>query len=142
MAFIGKLGDNQARAYRAEASIMWARFEDLAHVQEFVDSITATEWWTDTYPHVVRVDVVKSLSRTSSMGRPCEDKNSGVIGIAPHDLNLQVVIHEMAHTVTTKSPEGHGAPWAQNFLQITLNIIGRDAYIELKNAFDKEGVAY
>ena len=137
MPMVGTRSEQQQGVYDAESTTALGRtFASIEDAQVFVDSITASDWWTDCYPDVVRVDVTKQRENSPCIGTV--EGTVGIIALNSYGLCERVIIHEVAHTVEPKA--GHTGPWVRANLNITYRVRGSDAYMDLYNAYTAEGV--
>ena len=135
MGMIGTRSEQQSAVYAAEGRVQAGRqFVDHDQAQMFVDSITASDWWTDCYPDVRRIDVVVQREDAPNVAAD----RSQTIGLNSRGLNERVILHEMAHVVTPGA--GHTAPWVRERMNLTYRVLGSERYMELYEAFRAEGV--
>jgi len=137
MPMVGTRSEQQQGVYDAESTTALGRtFASIEDAQAFVDSITASDWWTDCYPDIERVDVVAQRENSPCVGTV--SGNVGKIALNTYGLCERVIIHEIAHTVEPNA--GHAGPWVRASLNITYRVRGSDAYMDLYNAYTAKGV--
>jgi len=132
---VGTRSKQQQAVYTAEGRVSEGRrFMDHDAAQMFVDSLTASDWWTDCYPDVSRIDVVRQRENSPNVASTTSNK----IGLNSYGLCERVILHEVAHIV--EPDVGHNGPWVRAFLNLTYRTMGSDSYMELYEAFTNEGV--
>ena len=137
MGLVGTRSDQQQAVYDAEEATSRGRqFANIEDVQAFVDSVTASDWWTESYPDVARIDVVKQRENSPCIGTITG--NIGKIALNTYGFCERVILHEVAHTVEPNV--GHNGPWVRAHLNLTYRMRGSDAYMDLYNAYTAEGV--
>lgn len=132
--------------YRAEWKIRkisnGRAFDSIEDVQQYVDALTASDWWT--FDHVRRVEVfaLRPTHRsTAGCAVTAHEKSAGAIHIAPSGMNESTVLHEVAHTVCHEGA-GHGPKWVQAYQTLVYRVAGPQAYLVLHQAFQDAGVLF
>ena len=127
--------------YAAEATLDPSRaLGTVVRVQEYLDALCASDWWSERFPGVVRIEVVGIRSScVEAVGRPEPERNAGVIGVTPDGRNELTVLHEVAH-VLCRPDAGHGPDWARTYLELAYRLMGTDAWAALRDAFVSRGV--
>lgn len=127
--------------YAAENSLHPGQhFGDIAQVQEYVDALCSSDWWSERFPGVVRIEAVAIRSRcVDGVGRPEPEHNSGIIGLTRDGRKELTVLHEVAHAVCRPDAE-HGPEWVRTYLELTYRVLGTDSWAALRDAFIARGV--
>lgn len=138
----------QQECYSAEATVdNGRRFASAAEVQEFVDGLRDKLWWTAQGYHlaVLRIEVGTSRStKHAGVGRYEKEAGAGRIELTSHGLCMRVVLHEVAHVLAQAQhgSKSHDPWWARTYLTLVSLVMGTDAYLTLRAAFDLHGVDY
>jgi putative metallohydrolase (TIGR04338 family) len=115
-------------------------YDSVVQVQEYLDSLCATDWWTRRFPNVVRVEAVRIRSRClEAVGRSEPERNSGVVGITTGGQRELTVLHEVAHVVCRPDAR-HGPAWARTYLELVYRVLGTETWAALRDAFLNRGV--
>ena len=138
-----ELGPHQAALYAAEAESIdglgrrWRRRDE---VQAYVDAVVDSEWFGRHWDHFVRCTVerrghgsVWSTNHSLDAGGPAGRPTEGVILLATRGLTQPVVLHELAHLLSSPG-SGHGPPFAATFLKLVRHEMGFFAYADLLHA--------
>jgi putative metallohydrolase (TIGR04338 family) len=122
--------------YAAEATLDPGRtFGTIVQVQEYVDALCASDWWSERFPGVVRIEAVSIRSRCAqAVGRPEPERNAGVIGLTRVGRKELTVLHEVAHALCRPDTE-HGPDWVRTYLELAYRIMGTDTWAALRGAF-------
>lgn len=136
----------QHACYAAEDSLERGKlFKSVADVQRFVDAMRDERWWIlQRYPlYVIRIEV-GAAKGTSSVGWFDKDKGAGRIELVAQHLDTKTVLHEMAHVLASAvhRSKSHDPWWARTYLTLVSCVMGPEAYLALRNAFDAKGVDY
>lgn len=131
----------QARVYEAQCDVSrGVVFTNITAAQDYADALTATRWWTERYPEIVRLEVQAIRStKWAGCSESDTDRNCGVIGLASSGLHESTLLHEAAHCVTPVE-SGHEWPFTRALLEITYLRRGTEAYQALREAFLRHGV--
>lgn len=127
--------------YAAEATLDPGRsFGAIVQVQGYLDALCASDWWSERFPRVVRIEVVGIRSRcTVAVGRPEPGRNAGIIGLTRDGRRELTVLHEVAHAVC-RPDAGHDPDWARTYLELTYRVMGTEAWAALRGALIAGGV--
>jgi putative metallohydrolase (TIGR04338 family) len=104
------------RIYRAH----WALYEQstarpsVAECQVFVDRVTTSDWWRNTYPRLTKVVVADGRRRSTAAAFTIERKIA-VPKSGRYDLTL---LHELAHLITKRTCADHGPEYARHLLDL------------------------
>ena len=130
-----------ATVYVAESTLDPGRaFATIENVQAYLDTLCASDWWSERFPGLARIEAVGIRSRSvEGVGRPELERNAGVIGVTPVGRRELTVLHEVAHVVCRPSA-GHGPEWARTYLEIVYRVMGTDTWTALRTAFVTRGV--
>ena len=123
--------------YRAERDALFTVgnvFGSNAATQAWVDDLVGQRWFINRWPGLTGLVVGpgRGASATSWGGR---------ITVGPRARNPAVVLHEVAHEITSRSPGGwsryasHGPEWASVYLFLVGRVMGTDAGDRLRAAF-------
>src|SRR5688572_9507922 len=116
----------------------------LQAVQEFVDSIQDSPWWTDRMVGAKRVTVVQGSELITSTMR----WDTGVMEVGRHEKMRSEghAIHEMAHHLVRHHHgwrvAAHGPAFALAMVYVTQMVKGERAAGLLRAYFLREGVKY
>ncbi len=135
--------------YRAESFVKdpaFERLETIDEIQAWVNSLTQTRWWrTYKLPSAKKsshrvggisyesIEVRDGRSRRSAAGA------FGVIKMPKWSRTKLIILHEVAHAITTEPP-GHGRQFARIYLDLVTRFLGVDAGRQLKVAYVAGGV--
>ncbi len=135
-------GGKADRVYAAEFGLEPGRaFTTLREVQKYLDALAASPWWSERFPHVVRVEAVGIRSdAVDGVGRPEFHRLAGVVGISRNGRNELTVLHETTHAVCDPDA-GHGPRWARTYLEMVYRVMGEVQWSALRAAFVEHGVA-
>ena len=137
MPLVGTRSDQQQAVYTAEETVSRGKqFATLEDAQAFVDSLTAADWWSENYPDIQRIDVVKQRENSPCVGTV--NGRVGKIGINTYGLCERIILHEVAHTVEPRA--GHNGPWVRAFINLMNRVCGSERYLELWTAFSEAGI--
>ena len=130
-----------ADVYAAEATVVpGRRFRDIAAVQDYLDSLTASDWWSERFPGVTRIEAVPIRSSSvDAVGRPEMGRSAGVIGLTPRGRVELTVLHEVAHAVCPPAV-GHGPLWVRTYLELAYRSMGTGTWSDLHRAFTEQCV--
>lgn len=131
----------QDNVYSAENGLNHGRkFDSLHEVQDFVDSLTASDWWFA--PQIRRVEVSRLRStKWAGVGNNCEECSAGSIALTTNGQDELTILHEVAHCITHKGG-GHGPEWVQNYMKLVFHVMDAKAYPTLYAAFKNQGVLF
>jgi putative metallohydrolase (TIGR04338 family) len=135
------------RLYAAEQVIKDNyHFRSLAKMQEFVDTILASDYWTE------RCGVGKVTVFLTKFGAQVGKAHYGgswrgkwvghpfITIPGSWGATKQTLLHELAHIMTRG--DRHGAKYAEAYLGLVQQFMGQVSYKALKRSFDEHGVAY
>jgi len=119
------------RVYRAhwalDARLRPRRFDTVAEVQEFVDSVTRSEWWREKTGSRRRIRVGDGRGRRSA------GSVGGEIRIPRASRTVPTILHELAHEwVRDPATAIHGPEYAGAFLALVEEFIGARAGAALR----------
>jgi putative metallohydrolase (TIGR04338 family) len=135
MPLSGTMSDQQKNAYRAEQKVpKWHEFGSATEVQDYVDSLTASDWWEQRYSHIVRIEAPANNMQKQSVAGSYHKDRMGVIKIASTMRNTRTVLHEVAHVVAGNKC-GHSSEWARTFLDLVYFAVGSEAYSQLRQEY-------
>lgn len=109
------------------------RFPTMAEVQSYVETLTSTDWWDETFPAARgRRPVVEARSSSATFSVCSGD----VLAIAnrPQHRTAATVLHELAH-FATDCADGHGPIFRTAMLKLVRREMGFPAYVELEQAY-------
>lgn len=89
----------------------------IAQCQEYVDEITRSVWWRRR----CRVEKI-SVSAGRGGGRAYYDE----INLGPWARQHWVILHELAHVMTSSGTAGHGREYCANYVALTRHVLGKD----------------
>jgi putative metallohydrolase (TIGR04338 family) len=119
-------------------------FPNLAAVQRYVDSVTASAWWRDQVRGIPHIVCQSSRTRRSTAD---SYTHRNVLRFTATGRNQRTVIHELAHQVTdfrcgvylngSNGPrrEAHGAEYAYWFAVMVRQFLGAEAAQILSEAY-------
>ena len=140
MPLVGELSEQQKNVYNAQSGITFRNFDTYDEVQAWVDSLTASDWWTNAgYDFIVRIEVEKSTTHKCSYAVNRQDDNYGIIALTEDSKNACVILHEVAHCIVPDR-YGHGEQWVRIFLNLVYFALGSDEYLTLYKAFKSHNV--
>ena len=127
--------------YAAEATLDPGRtFGGIVQIQEYLDALCSSDWWSERFPRVVRIEAVGIRSPcVEGVGRPEAERNAGVIGLTRAGRKELTILHEVAH-VLCRPEAAHGPEWTRTYLELAYRAIGSEAWAALRNAFVARGV--
>lgn len=132
--------DSQRDAiYDAEDSVdPGTRFSSLAAAQRFVDEVIASEYW-DRLPE--RPQVVE-LGDGRSRRHACAEETwfGARVKLPLWARTPLTVLHELAHTVTSRAAESHGPEFAAQYLRLVRRFLSEEHWSRLRAAFEQRGV--
>lgn len=107
--------------------------------QDYVDSVTRTRWWLNRQgPPFVYVKDGRGTSWAMAYDPYTTPKGED----RPATLNLPrwardpiVVMHEMAHLLTSASEAAHGRGFCRNYLALVKRFLGQEEYVALRESF-------
>lgn len=132
----------QDTVYAAEAELKGVHefaFEDIAEVQRFLDGLREQRWW----PILIgRVEAYKRRGGGRSVGWYEPAKHAGGMELAT--LKMTTVLHELAHVLAEALHGSHAHdPWyCREMLQLVYRVLGSDAYVLLRSAYEQHGVIH
>jgi putative metallohydrolase (TIGR04338 family) len=118
--------ERQHRIYEGEEAALADAgrvFRDLGEVRVYVADLVASDWWGDRWPHIEAIPLSRTRSERFS-GYAVE--GTGEIRLGRGSLREPVVLHEIAHVVT--SGTGHGPAFVAAFLTLVRARLGFHAY--------------
>jgi hypothetical protein len=135
----------QLDVYEAEAVLgKGHRFESIKEMQDHVDSLVDSWWWTAFYSKVERVIIHQSDGPTSfAMIASVPSVNPiKQIAMFPPQWHMRTLSHELAHVFAhALHTSGSHDPWfARERLVTTYCMMGSDAYSELWSSFIRHGI--
>ncbi|MDQ3944268.1 MAG: hypothetical protein M3357_03785 [Actinomycetota bacterium] len=116
--------ERQIAVYAAEDAALGDQgrvFRHLGDVRAYVDELVTSEWWAGRWPQIDAISVGRSRSHRWT-GYTVE----GVHHIRLSWLSEAVVLHEVAHVVTTGC--GHGPEFIAALLALVRERMGFHAY--------------
>lgn len=121
--------------YKAEDNVLMPitrRFSTFKEVEQFVESLTASEWWYRTFPNAPLHVIVEQRSATAAFSVA----HDNVIALAnnPQGRNIANVLHELAH-VATMCADGHGPIFRGAMLKLVRSHMGFYAYVDLEREY-------
>ena len=124
-------------------------FETIAAVNEYVRTLTESEWWKANFKFCTWVKVASKAGRGAT-GQHFDWQNYGQINLpnTTWGRSWLTVVHELAHAVTpNRDARGariaaHGREWRVNMLKLTDHVMGADTGRALRAAYRERGVAY
>ena len=123
--------------YKAEDNVLMPiarRFSTFKEVEQFVENLTASEWWHKTFPDAPLHVIVEQRSATAAFSVSHEN----VIAIAnnPNHRTSAVVLHELAHVASRTGD--HGPIFREALLKLVRHEMGYYAYIDLRNEYREQ----
>lgn len=141
-----ELHRQQHLVYAAEVGLPSGReFTSLKEIQQWVDDLRETWWWTSRYARVERVEVGPGRKNSQkSVGWFEKLKYAGRIEMQRCHWNVRDVTHELAHVISIAMHESKAHdPWfAREYINLTYLISGEQTWRQLATAFDRHGVQY
>lgn len=136
----------QHELYAAERSTPSGKpFASLEDIQRFADDLRETWWWEQFYWMVSRVEVGPARRNgNASVGWYDSPKAAGRIEMLPVHWNEKYVLHELAHVLASArfESQAHDPYFARVYLELVYHVMGIDAWLELKTAFDAADINY
>lgn len=131
----------QDSVYRAEGRCRGGReFGSADEVEAYIEDLRERyDRWEDDFSDVLFVDV---FVHRRGRSRAVVEGDGGVINLNEGQLYEAVVLHELAHVLADSryGDCGHSPWYARVMLELVYVAMGSEAYSELKNAYDHEGV--
>lgn len=126
------------------------RFADLASVQRYVESVLALSTVRERWPRISPVRVRERAGLSRAHYEPATAEREAVIAIplaGPVEVRWAaretVVLHEVAHHLVLQSPPAepwHGPTFCGSLLALIGIVIGPEAALALRAAFDGAGI--
>lgn len=111
----------------------------LPQVRSYVNDKVKSAWFQKTFtPWFGRMIV---QTRKSNAGACCQ-LSGPTLSFPKWSRWPIVILHEMAHAVTSEYSAWHGSEFARNFITLVSHYLGTEAARELKAAFRKYRVDY
>lgn len=130
-----KSDSQREKLYRAERLALNSHpcFKDIEECQEYVNSITRTQFWRTlcdkfgrTKLREVKVDYKIHGKATGSWS---------TIYLPKWAWSQSVILHELSHCVTTLCEPWHGREFAACFLLLVQRFLGQEEYKRLQSEF-------
>ena len=123
--------------YKAEDNVLMPitrRFSTFKEVEQFVESLTASEWWYRTFPNAPLHVIVEQRSATAAFSV----SHGNVIAVAnnPAHRTSAVILHELAHVASQTMD--HGPIFREALLKMVRHEMGYYAYIDLRNEYREQ----
>lgn len=137
----------QFELYSAEAVVASAhgRAIDASDLQSYVIQLREADWWQRNFPMILHVEA-EALAKSSSgsVGAFFPAKSAGRIEMAPVHLVELYVLHEVSHVLASArfGSKAHDPWFAATYLQAVSTYLGPEAYLMLRESFDRGGVDY
>jgi hypothetical protein len=128
----------QLDVYEAEAVLGKGRcFKSIKEMQDHVDSLTDSWWWTAFYSKVERVIIHESDGPTSFAAPAGE-----YVAMFKPQWHMRTLSHELAHIFShaLHRSMSHDPWFARERLVTTYCMMGSDAYSELWSSFIRHGI--
>lgn len=122
--------------YPKEGGRAAVRIETVPEIQAWVDRMIASAWWQKRYPHVQRITVKDGRGRRIA----CAGYRS--ITLPKWSRSKAVILHEIAHVVTSSRVAWHGWEFADNLLKLVGHWVGGEEAELLKQSFKKHRVRW
>ncbi len=130
------------------------RFRNIHEIQEFVDFIIASVWYSKYKIPVMgwrynsfgmdvcvdNIEVRDGRGRRRATGFRTEYKK-GVIKLPRQFRNMLIILHEIAHVIQTQLPY-HGPQFARIYLDLAQAFAEKKVAGNLENAFKRNRVKY
>lgn len=140
----GRVRDTQRqRCYDAESAIQTGadpKLRNLADMQAFIDKVTEARWFQSRWGRIsVEVRAGQRHTRAVSYGR--------VLHIPLWAREEEILLHELAHTLTSHRVGSHIVSWhgpefAGVLLFLVKNVMGLDAWEKLRKSFKEHRVRF
>jgi len=134
------------------------QYANLGEIQSWVDSICKSRWFINRFPrHALDKKAIMKYGRSADgikvldgrgRQRPC-GSTRGFIKLPKWSRFELVILHEIAHVVTTrystnnrKLPAYHGRDFCANYLTLVRRFLGKEAGKELRECFKRHKVKY
>lgn len=135
----------QFEMYAAEDRAIRGRdFETLDEIQRWMDDLRDTPWWAIRHGAVRSVEI-GDAPRRGLVGPGLVAPGMVYMELRPDQMYERIVLHELAHALCqVKYGEScaHGPRFARMYLELVSLIMGADAYVSLRDEFDKDGIEY
>ena len=133
----------KSKVYEAEAVLrtpFCKCFKSLTQMQDYVDKILLSEWWKGrSQCSSITVKLARKDSGKAYYQGTHRNSTSGIIVIPPTwGATDAVLVHELAHAMTHKNCESHGATFCRNFIDLTGEFIGKVTAKELEKSFKEK----
>lgn len=136
----------QDEIYAAEKHVPHGRtFRTEAQAQEWLDGLARTWWWEKFFWNgPSRTEVYWRPRGDSSVGSYHKDKDAGLLEMLPAHRNELIILHELSHVLASalNKSKAHDPFFARTYLTLVYLVMGIDAYLELKSAFDDHDINY
>lgn len=136
----------QRALYQSEETVPGGRSLTIDEARTFVNGIRDTSWWQRTVPQIRYVEVEpRKGPRDCSCGGWDPGRAAGVIEMLPEHLTELFICHELAHVIAAAfygTSCGHDPRFARFFLSIVRVALGPDRYMELYDAFTRDGIDF
>lgn len=116
--------------------------------EKFFQKIITSRWWKNRQPDNISPTLLLNPRMKLGGNAECERR---VIQISPHSFSKYVIIHELAHVLTTYQnektnkrifPPPHGPKFRKNLLILVKKYLPNKLYISLKKEFDQNNLDY
>lgn len=127
--FVNEQPDRQQnKLYKAEGPHLRGEagnpLPSLDAMQKRADEITNSDWWKKTFPNTPRVIISGERSEPGSGADAARHIARIRFNGKKASLTEGILIHEMAHTVTSMAYEGHGPEYARNHIEMVRQFRG------------------
>jgi hypothetical protein len=142
------LDPDQQAVYYAERTVFEGTlYDEPLHTDDLMgiaNRLFATDWWQRPCIPSPIIEPTSSSDRNSYASYVRGANIDPYIRLAPHDINARILAHEAAHVAqfhfynpTNRRVESHGREFRAAYVSIAEIVLGRQAAVDLKAAFDR-----
>lgn len=127
------------KLYAAEETLRYSVgfghvYADISEAQQFVHMVQAADSLLSGLPWIT----VQQAHGNAKASWAVFAEN--MISLTREGLNVQIILHELAHLATGPKYSYHGKEFAWNYLDLSLNWRGVKVYKELRDAIRAQGI--
>jgi len=137
-----KLYDAERRALWNNSMVILKKFDSVRLIQRYVDKLLKEVWFTKRFGKGWQIDVNDGRGRRAACGWGNTNSKCGYIKMPVWSRDESVVLHEVAHCLTTSRMAGHGRQYARIFLELVCHKMGSFEGKALKQAFKDGNVKF
>lgn len=136
----GAANSQQFTLYVSESKLPTGRkFSDVDEYQAYLDSIIATDWWTEKYDWTGQI-CCEQIHGNNREGCAFKRGEELVIQLPAHMMDEITACHELAHLVLSNYGCGHDGRFVRTYLELIYRIMGSDAYVAAHERFTADGI--